>query len=79
HTGHLGFYTDWRDYELEELEDSLRTNREQSVSYPLLDVRIRYLDETPDQHFLALNESPIKRANRTMVADVYIKNDLVET
>ena len=79
HTGHLGFYTDWRDYELEELVDSLRTNREQSVSYPLLDVRISYLDETPDQHFLALNESTIKRANRTMVADVYIKNELFES
>jgi len=23
HTGHLGFYTDWRDYELEELVESL--------------------------------------------------------
>ena len=79
HTGHLGFYTDWRDYELEELVDSLRTNLEQSVSYPLLDVRISYLDETPDQHFLALNESTIKRANRTMVADVYIKNELFES
>ncbi|MFR8858688.1 MAG: NAD kinase, partial [Enterococcus faecium] len=31
------------------------------------------------QHFLALNESTIKRANRTMVADVYIKNELFES
>lgn len=79
HTGHLGFYTDWRDYELEELVDSLKTNREQSVSYPLLDVRISYLDDKPDQHFFALNESTIKRSNRTMVADVYIKNELFES
>ena len=55
------FYTDWRDYELEELVDSLQTNREQSVSYPLLDVRISYVDDKPDQHYFALNESTIKR------------------
>ena len=79
HTGHLGFYTDWRDYELEELVDSLQTNREQSVSYPLLDVRISYVDDKPDQHYFALNESTIKRSNRTMVADVYIKNELFES
>lgn len=79
HTGHLGFYTDWRDYELEELVDSLQTNCEQSVSYPLLDVRISYLDNKPDQHYFALNESTIKRSNRTMVADVYIKNELFES
>ncbi|EOH88900.1 NAD kinase [Enterococcus villorum] len=79
HTGHLGFYTDWRDYELEELVASLQTNREQSVSYPLLDVRISYLNNQPEKHFFALNESTIKRSNRTMVADVYIKDELFES
>lgn len=78
HTGHLGFYTDWRDYELPELVDSLRENRHQTVSYPLLDVRIKYADGRPEGHFLALNESTIKRGNRTMVADVYIKDELFE-
>ncbi|KAF1302285.1 NAD kinase [Enterococcus sp. JM9B] len=78
HTGHLGFYTDWRDYELEELVDSLKSNRGQSVSYPLLDVVIRYSNGKPDKHFLALNESTIKRGSRTMVADVYIKDELFE-
>ncbi len=78
HTGHLGFYTDWRDYELEELVESLKNNRGQSVSYPLLDVVIRYLNDKPDRHFLALNESTIKRGSRTMVADVYIKEELFE-
>ncbi|EMF0128045.1 NAD kinase [Enterococcus hirae] len=79
HTGHLGFYTDWRDYELEELVNSLQTNQEQSVSYPLLDIKISYLDDKPAKNFLALNESTIKRSNRTMVADVYIKNELFES
>ncbi|EPH97678.1 NAD(+)/NADH kinase [Enterococcus faecalis 13-SD-W-01] len=78
HTGHLGFYTDWRDYELPEMVDSLCSTRGQTVSYPLLDVRVQYRNDKPDKHLLALNESTIKRANRTMVADVYIKNELFE-
>ncbi len=78
HTGHLGFYTDWRDYELKELVESLCIHREKSTSYPLLDVRIRFRDGKPDKHFLALNESTIKRGNRTMVGDVFIKDELFE-
>lgn len=79
HTGHLGFYTDWRDYELEELVDSLKNNeRDTPVSYPLLDVRITYCDTDAENHFLALNESTIKRGSKTMVADVYIKDELFE-
>lgn len=77
HTGHLGFYTDWRDYELPELVNSLKENRGKSVSYPLLDVRVNYHDK-PSKHFLALNESAIKRVSRTMAADVYIKDELFE-
>ncbi len=78
HTGHLGFYTDWRDYELEDLVASLCKDESQSVSYPLLDVTIQYRDNKPDRHFLALNESTIKRGNSTMMADIYIKEDLFE-
>ncbi|MFZ1780732.1 MAG: NAD kinase, partial [Enterococcus aquimarinus] len=78
HTGHLGFYTDWRDYELEELVETLCHNQEENVSYPLLDVVIRYRDGRTDKHFLALNESTIKREHRTMVADVYLKDELFE-
>ena len=52
HTGHLGFYTDWRDYELEELVDTLCNDRQKSVSYPLLDVRITYTNGKSDKIFL---------------------------
>lgn len=78
HTGHLGFYTDWRDYEIKDLVKSLRENHGESTSYPLLDVRIKYGNGKEDKHFLALNESTIKRGSRTMVADVYIKDELFE-
>lgn len=78
HTGHLGFYTDWRDYELEELVESLVQDTGESVSYPLLDVNISFEGEKEKQHFLALNECTIKRINQTMVADVFIKEELFE-
>lgn len=44
HTGHLGFYTDWRDYELPELVNSLSCEQGKSVSYPLLDVLLTTTD-----------------------------------
>ena len=76
HTGHLGFYTDWRDYELEELVHSLCHHNGKSVSYPLLDVELTLQGEK--QHFLDLNESIIKTLDKTMVADVWIKDELFE-
>ncbi|MGM0215516.1 NAD kinase [Enterococcus sp. AZ109] len=77
HTGHLGFYTDWRDYELEEMVNSLCSDRDKSVSYPLLDVVIKFEDGR-QKHFLAMNESSVRKGSSTMVADVYIKDELFE-
>lgn len=77
HTGHLGFYTDWRDYEVKELVKSLTEDVGHSVTYPLLDVTIEFHSK-PDQHFLALNECSVRRINQTMVADVYIKEEKFE-
>ncbi|MBM6613464.1 NAD kinase [Desemzia sp. RIT804] len=78
HTGHLGFYTDWRDYEIEELVESLIRDKGESVSYPLLDVSATYQSRKEPSHFLALNESAIKRVDGTMVCDVYIKDEFFE-
>ena len=78
HTGHLGFYTDWRDYELDYLVESLKTDNGESVSYPLLNIELTYEDETDNKEFLALNEVTIKNLNRTMVAEVLIKDELFE-
>ncbi|MTV82928.1 NAD kinase [Secundilactobacillus folii] len=77
HTGHLGFYTDWRDYEVDELIDSLAHDNGQSVSYPLLDIDIEY-NSGEHQSLLALNESTIKKVTGTMLANVYIKDQLFE-
>ncbi|GEP24004.1 NAD kinase [Lentilactobacillus diolivorans] len=79
HTGHLGFYTDWRDYEVSELVESLEHDNGQSVTYPLLDIKVNYAGGGPADIGLALNESTLKQINGSMVADVYIKNQLFES
>lgn len=79
HTGHLGFYTDWRDYELKELVRTLRVDSGQSVAYPLLDLTITYMDSQKPDHFLCLNEATIKRLGSTLRANVYIKDTFFES
>lgn len=77
HTGHLGFYTDWRSFEIDDLVESLQQDSGQSVSYPLLDMKATYSDGEVES-FVALNESTIKNITRTMVCDVFINNHLFE-
>ncbi|HEX5350521.1 NAD kinase [Trichococcus pasteurii] len=79
HTGHLGFYTDWRTYELPELVESLKHDKGESVSYPLLDVRVKYADEEEETRYIALNEASLKKMDGTMVCDIYVKDELFET
>ena len=71
HTGHLGFYTDYRDFELDKLVENLKLDSGAQVSYPILNVKITF--ENGDTRTIrALNEATIKRSDRTMVADVII-------
>ena len=79
HTGHLGFYTDGRTYELPELTESLKHEKGESVSYPLLDVRVKYADEEEETRYIALNEASLKKMDGTMVCDIYVKEELFET
>lgn len=77
HTGHLGFYTDWRNYDIQKMVEALTLKKGASAKYPLLDVTmITYGGER--RHFLALNESAIKRVSHTLEADVYIDDHLFE-
>lgn len=73
HTGHLGFYTDYRDFEIDQLIENLRKDRGEKVSYPILKVRIS-LEDGRVITARALNEATIKRIEKTMVADVFINN-----
>lgn len=79
HTGHLGFYTDWRDYEVDELINSLENDNGQSETYPLLEITTKYLDGDDTDVVLALNESTIKEISGTLTADVYIKDQKFES
>lgn len=78
HTGRLGFYTDWREYEMESLVDSLVNDDGQYVSYPVLDTEVIYEDGRQENHFLALNESTIQKVGGTFVCDVYINENHFE-
>lgn len=77
HTGHLGFYTDWREFEIAALVDSLKHDHGQSVEYPILETVIEYADGSNEVK-LALNESMVKRLSGTIVADVYLGNTWFE-
>lgn len=73
HTGHLGFYTDYRDFEVEKLVENLKLDTGASVSYPILNVKVKMTDGRIVE-MKALNEATIKRLTKTMVADIIINN-----
>lgn len=71
HTGHLGFYTDYRDFEVDKLVENLKFDTGARVSYPILHVKVKIADGRVVE-MRALNEAAIKRLSKTMVADIYI-------
>lgn len=73
HTGHLGFYTDYRDFEVDKLIDNLKLDTGAKVSYPILNVKVKMMDGR-QVTARALNEATVKRLSKTMVADVFINN-----
>lgn len=79
HTGHLGFYTDWREYQLDELVQSLVDDTGESVSYPLLETTLVCENLEEEKKILSLNESSIKIVEGTLVCDVFIKEEYFES
>ncbi|EPV49144.1 ATP-NAD kinase [Streptococcus agalactiae GB00909] len=77
HTGHLGFYTDYRDFEVDTLINNLKNDEGEQISYPILKVIIT-LEDGRVIRARALNESTIKRIEKTMVADVVINQVVFE-
>lgn len=73
HTGHLGFYTDYRDFEVENLVENLKLDTGARISYPILNVKVKLTDGSIVE-MKALNEATIKRLSKTMVADIIINN-----
>ena len=78
HTGHLGFYTDFTDQELEEVVKALeQEDPSQAILYPLVRVQVNFDDGYQIVRHV-LNESTIRRASKTMNCDVQISGMLFE-
>ena len=77
HTGHLGFYTDWRNFEVDQLIESLKQDKGEHVSYPLLDVNVK-LKSGDVIRYAALNEATLRKVNGTLLCEVYINGELFE-
>ena len=79
HTGHLGFYADWRDYEISDLVDAIvnQSDNGKSNKFPVLDLTIEYSNGKQDK-LLAINEATIRRPTKTMRADVFIDDKFFE-
>jgi len=79
HTGHLGFYADWRPDELDQFIHALEHVEPFLAEYPTVQCRIQ-LTDGQSFHKWALNEMVIRNASlSTLVACVYINGEEFET
>lgn len=79
HTGHLGFYADWRPDELDDFVYALETVQPFIAEYPTVQCRIHLTD---GQYFTywALNEVVVRNATlSTLVVSVFINGEEFET
>lgn len=79
HTGHLGFFADWKANELDELLYRMTTTTELAplaVQYPLAYVEVMTKERVYEYH--ALNEVTLKGAEVTLVARLDINDNLFE-
>lgn len=76
HTGHLGFYADWKSDELEELVRLMAEAKPIMVKYPLAQIEVE--TETETFHYVSLNEFTLKGVDGTLVAQIDINDELFE-
>lgn len=80
HTGHLGFYADWKPNEVSELVRLMADGgglKDRVVKYPLLKIEI--VSDAGSESYLALNEFTLKGADATLVAQLNINDMPFET
>lgn len=84
HTGHLGFYADWRPDELDQLVEQIKTHSvegqslQEVVAYPLLEVTV--IPKQGDRsRRLALNECTLKTTEGSLVVRLEVNDELFET
>lgn len=73
HTGTLGFYTDYRKGDYQMLIDDIKNKQGTIMKRSLLHVRTNHIDT------LALNEVRIENNRHSLVLDVFIDEDHLET
>ncbi|MFC5648337.1 NAD kinase [Paenibacillus solisilvae] len=76
HTGHLGFFADWKADELDELVRMMAESEPRIVRYPLAQIELDTEEGLSTR--LALNEFTIKGVDNTLVAQVNINDQLFE-
>ncbi len=81
HTGHLGFYADWKPAELAELVQAMANSglniQERIVKYPLVEVELVSAGGLSEV-YLCLNEMTIKGVESTLVAQLQINDEVFE-
>lgn len=76
HTGHLGFFADWKADELEELVAMMAKDQPRIVRYPLAEI---VLDTAVGlSTYIAVNEFTLKGVDNTLVAQIDINDELFE-
>lgn len=85
HTGHLGFYADWKADEIPELIQLMSGQKDRRqlnpriVHYPLLEVEVAKKSGTGTSSFICLNEFTLKSVDGgTIVAQVDINDQMFE-
>jgi len=79
HTGHLGFYADWKPNEIDHLIASMASSelsRKHIVEYPILEVETH--SDSGVESFFALNEVTLKGIETTLVAQLHINDQTFE-
>ncbi|MBO2943904.1 NAD kinase [Paenibacillus sp. F411] len=78
HTGHLGFYADWKADEIEKLVDMMsgegepKGTKPRFVKYPLVQLEIH--KKSGSASYIALNEFTLKGVDGTVVAQIDIND-----
>lgn len=80
HTGHLGFYADWKAAELHQLvklmSDSSNPMEHKIVQYPIVEVQINRASESVTHY--ALNELTLRGIQATLVAQLHVNDAMLE-
>lgn len=77
HTGSLGFYTDWRIDEVDEMISSIITNTYETIEFPLVEFELFGLCGERKQ--IVLNEFVLTNAKKTLAIDIYIDDVYFES